>query len=150
MKLQSLIFLALCFTCSQASSAQDHALAVEQCIAENSGAESAECLQKIFRKNKRNIANLEKAILRELKQKRRADDLGDAHYRLAVSSLKDSSKKFAAFSEQQCDFATGASGAVASGGGQVRWSCLIRLGDWRIQYLRGILTQFSDASCRKG
>jgi len=118
--------------CSPAWATQDHALAVEQCIAENSGAGSVACFEKIFLENQRKITGLERALIRALKQKRQTDDFGETHYQLAVSSLRDASKKFAAFSQRQCDFAIGASGATASGSDQVRWPCLIRLScPWR-------------------
>ncbi|MFT3777909.1 MAG: hypothetical protein QM772_06465 [Ottowia sp.] len=132
---------ALCFVFPQTSHAQAHTLVVKQCIAENSGASSIDCLEKSFRETQRNIARLEKGILDKLKRKLRANDITKTHYELAVSSLVDASKKFARFGERQCDFSIGASGAVASGSGQVRWSCLIQLNDWRIQYLDAVLSE---------
>jgi hypothetical protein len=139
MKLYWFIIATLYSILAPTAHAQDHVLAVEKCISENSGAASVDCLEKIFWKTQKKIGILEEAILTRLAKKREADDLTSVHYVLAVSSLKDASKKFVKFSERQCDFALGASGAVASGSGIVRWSCLIQLNDWRIQYLSAVL-----------
>jgi len=138
MKLRLFLLAALCFAFFQQAYAHNNRVAVKQCIEENSGADSIECLQKIFWKTQQNIAKLEKAILNHLTKQWQADNLTQTHYQMAVSSLRDASKKFAKFSERQCDFAIGESGAVASGSAQVRWSCLIELNDWRIQYLKAI------------
>jgi hypothetical protein len=136
MKPFTFTFLISCIIFLNTSHAQNHTLAVDQCITENSGADSVDRLQNIYWKIQRSISKQEHVILVKLKKKRQADDLTDTHYKLAVSSLMDASKKFTKFRERQCDFAVGASGAVASGSGQVRWSCLIRLADWRFQYLK--------------
>ena len=113
--------------------------AIDDCASKSSGAGLSECLENIFLETQQDIRRSEKAVLYKLKKQRQAGDLMDTNYELAVSSLNDASKKFAKFSERQCDFAVGASGAVASGSSQVRWRCLIRLNDWRIQYLKSVL-----------
>ncbi|MDR2173311.1 MAG: hypothetical protein LBE32_03795, partial [Burkholderiales bacterium] len=124
MKPRFFLMTVFCLIFSHACLAQDHAAAAEQCIAENSGASSLDCLQKIYRQIQQEIAGLQKTIQIRLKEKRQAGDLIQTHYESAFSSLADASKKYAAFSERQCDFESAASGAAASGYGQVRWRCL--------------------------
>jgi hypothetical protein len=120
---------------------RDHSLFAERCIAANSGADSVKCLEDVFYKTEYEIAQLERRILAKLKHQRRTGAIGSAHHELAVSSLKEASAKFRKFSERHCDFVLGASGAVASGSGQVRWRCLIRLNDLRIKDLEGNLLE---------
>jgi hypothetical protein len=123
------------------ASAQQHDASVEECIAGHSGADSLECLEKKFFQAQKRMASLEKKIRGQLNILFKIHNLTGAHHEMAVSSLKDASRKFAKFSERQCDFATGASGAAASGAGQIRWSCLIQLNDWRIRHLQVVLAE---------
>ena len=119
----------------------EHDAAAKQCIAENGGAGSIDCLERLYYQTERDITRLEKKIIAHLRHQRKNDELTGTHFELAVSSLKDASTKFRTFSARQCDYAVGASGAVASGSGQVRWRCLIELNDWRIWRLAGELGQ---------
>lgn len=139
MKPHALLLLCALGATAQAAPPQNHDAAVRQCIAENSGAGSVDCLKSIFWETQRTHARLEKALLGMLKKQRQADELTPTHHQLAVSSLADAARKFEAFRERQCDFALGASGSVASGAEQVRWQCRIRLNDWRTQYLQQLL-----------
>lgn len=119
--------------------AGDSAALVEDCIAANSGAGSVACLEKVMVTSQKEIARLEADLLGRLLSKVNRDDITHAHYKQAVSSLAHAAKRFEQFRESQCDFVVGASGAVASGSQQVRYSCRIELNDWRIAYLRQTL-----------
>lgn len=130
----SLLLLAIACAAPVAH-AGEHAPQAARCIAENSGAASLECLEKTYWQAQGEIRRMEAAIIARLARERKAGTLTASHHEMAVSSLRDAARQFDRFSARQCDFAQGASGAVASGGGQVRWSCLIELADWRIQYL---------------
>lgn len=74
-------------------------------------------------------------------KKQQINSITETHYNLAISSLTDASEQFVKFAEYQCNYAVGASGAVASGSRQINLSCLIQLNDWRIQYLKTILAK---------
>jgi hypothetical protein len=57
--------------------------------------------------------------------------------------LRDAARRYAKFSERQCDFEVGYSGAAASGAQQVFYRCLLRFNQERRNYLRAAL-QGSD------
>ncbi|WP_157462805.1 hypothetical protein [Curvibacter gracilis] len=131
------VLLGLSLLCgTQNSRGQDHALAVDQCIAERSGADSVICIEKIKQNSQAELRRLERATVLKLKKQSTAGDITVTHYQMAVSALNKASTEFARFSAHQCEFSVGASGAVASGSGQVRGACHVQLNDWRIQYLK--------------
>ena len=140
MSLRACLFGLLCLLGATLAHGGGHAARAERCIAENSGADSAACLEKVHAQTQQEIRRLQRAILARLARQREAGELTETHHQLAVSSLRAATKSYAGFSAQQCDFAVGASGAMASGSAQVRWSCLIRLADSRISYLEVILS----------
>lgn len=138
--LRSCVFGLICLLAFQGAYGGGHAARAERCIAENSGADSVACLERLHQQTQRKIRRLESTILARLERRREAGELTETHHQLAVSSLREAAKAYAGFSARQCDFAVGASGAVASGSAQVRWSCLIRLADSRIRDLDAILS----------
>jgi hypothetical protein len=113
----------------------DHAPDVAECFEAYSGATAVDCLKGIDEENQRTIAVEEIKIHATLTALWYNYDLIDGYYVGAVSSLMSASEAFTNFSQRQCSFANSASGAAGSGWAQVYYKCLIRLADWRIQYL---------------
>jgi hypothetical protein len=109
------------------------------CIAENSGAGSIECLEKLYQLTEDEILELDKKILDSLETKLKQNDITQVHYQSALSSLKKSVRKFKSYRNDSCDFAANYSGAVASGYQQVRWKCLIEKNQLRIVFLKNQL-----------
>ncbi|WP_374350320.1 lysozyme inhibitor LprI family protein [Chitinimonas sp.] len=119
----------------------DYPARAEECIAANSGAGSIDCLQSLFYVTTGRIAGLENGIAKKLASKRHRDEITPTHHQYALAALRDAGRKFSRFAARQCEFSVGASGAVASGSGQVYWSCRIRLNAQRIVDLSQILQQ---------
>jgi uncharacterized protein YecT (DUF1311 family) len=109
------------------------------CIAENSGAGSIECLEKLYQSTEDELLTLDKHILDSLESKLKQNDITQVHYQSALSSLKKSAVKFKSYRDSSCDFAANYSGAVASGYQQVRWTCLIEKNQLRIVFLKNQL-----------
>lgn len=136
-------FLCSVLWCAAAAQAHghDHAKQADNCIAANSGADSVECLEKLLYETKAQIGWLENSLHATLRHALKIDDIGNTHFLMGATGLRDASKKFYEYSERQCDFDLGLSGAGASGSGQVYYSCLIRLNDDRANYLERIVFQ---------
>lgn len=115
--------------------------AADACIAAHSGADSVDCLKAIADAAAAEREALEAAILARAQARRDVDDIGETHHRLATSALHAAAQAFAAYAEHQCEAEVGLAGAVASGSGQVHWSCRIRLEDDRIAHLRALLAR---------
>lgn len=109
------------------------------CIASNSGAGSVDCLRHLYYESNLVIRRLEDEIVALARQKRRKNDIGQRHYELAVSAIRDASRRFQKLSERQCEAEVGYYGAVASGTGQVYYNCLLVLNEGRKTYLLGVL-----------
>jgi metallo-beta-lactamase class B len=126
------------------ASKRAHDQAAEACIAENSGAESIDCLTAIADATKADILALENDVRTHADKRLQSGDILQTHHALAVSGLSSASKTFTGHAEHQCDAELGMSGAAASGSGQIYWSCTIRLNDDRIAYLRQLLARWQD------
>ncbi|QRY78943.1 DUF1311 domain-containing protein [Pseudomonas sp. PDNC002] len=119
--------------------ARDFIAEGEDCIAGNSGAASVECLERLYYESNQEIRRLEDRFVAQARQRRRNDDIGETHYALAVSAMRDASRRFQKFSERQCDAEVAYFGGVASGYGQGRFTCLLNLNEGRKAYLRRML-----------
>lgn len=113
------------------------------CIAANSGAESVQCLTQLYYQSNGELRRLEDRIVARSAERQRVDLITATHHQQAVSALRDAARRYARFSERQCDFEVGYSGAAASGARQVFFRCLLRLNEGRRDYLRAVL---KDAS----
>ena len=98
----------------------------QQCIAKNSGSDGLICLEKVFNQTQQEMYRTEKELRRKLTERHATETITATHYRQGLSALRHASRHFAAFSQQQCELAVGYSGAVASGSGQIYWSCRIK------------------------
>lgn len=131
----SLIFLLI----SAENSAADIKLSPAQaCIATNSGADSVICLQQLEAGLQQKIRRQQAALQKRWRSLRDAGELTETHYQVAVTESRLANRAFLQFTTNQCQAMTGARGAVASGYGQVYWTCRI---DWAQQRLAYLLRQ---------
>ncbi|MGE9763986.1 lysozyme inhibitor LprI family protein [Pseudomonas sp. PDM20] len=119
--------------------ARDFPAEGEDCIAANSGADSVQCLTQLYYQSNLELHHLEERLVERSAQRLRDDQITRTHHEQAVSSLRDAARRYAKFSERQCDFAVGYAGAAASGAQQVFYSCLLRLNQQRRDYLLAAL-----------
>lgn len=135
--------LAIVASVSLPSAASERArdTAATVCIAENSGAESVDCLMAIANTADAERLTLEEAFLARAQARLDANDIGETHHGIAVAELRFASQAFKDYAEHQCEAEVGLSGAAASGSDQIHWSCKIRLIDERIAHLRALLAR---------
>lgn len=119
--------------------ARDFPAEGEACIGANSGAGSVQCLTQLYYQSNRELHGLEDRIVEQSAERWHDDRITRSHHQQAASSLRDAARRYAKFSERQCDFEVGYSGAVASGAAQVFYRCLLRLNEGRRDYLLGVL-----------
>ena len=112
---------------------------VESCIAAYSGAESVECLKKIYSALNQELDQLNQTMLLSLEYRDKEDIITVNHYTSALRAFKRSILDFTLYRESSCHFRTYYSGAVASGYGQILYSCLIKQTEIRTEYLKSIL-----------
>lgn len=124
-----------------AASERERDAAANACIAENSGAESVDCLMAIANTADAERLTLEEAFFVRAQARLDANDIGETHHGIAVAELRSASQAFKDYAEHQCEAEVGLSGAAASGSGQIHWSCKIRLIDDRIAHLRALLAR---------
>jgi hypothetical protein len=142
--MKSILMLAFALLTPLSGACKNHSEAVEHCIAQNSGADSVDCLNKIFDSTVLKIDMLEQDAREQVLRRLLVDRIGETHYDMSISALDGAAENFDAFSHHQCEFVVGNSGAVASGSGQIYWSCRIGLNDQRIEYLERLSTQDRD------
>lgn len=111
----------------------------EVCIAENSGAGSIECLEKLYKTLNQELDQLDQDVLESLEIRDKNDIITSVHYESAVTAFKKSVEDFKHYRESSCNFRTYYSGAVASGYGQVLYKCLIEQTEMQNQFLKHIL-----------
>ena len=135
--------LAIAATLSLPGMASERARdeAAEACIAENSGADSVDCLMAIANAANAERLALEAAFFARAQTRLDANDIGETHHGIAVADMRSAAHAFEDYAEHQCEAEVGLSGAVASGSGQIRWSCKIRLIDDRIAHLQRLLAR---------
>ncbi|MBB4863983.1 hypothetical protein HNP46_002843 [Pseudomonas nitritireducens] len=121
------------------AAARDFPAEGEECIVANSGAESVQCLTQLYDQSNHELRRLEDRLVAQSAQRLREDRITRTHHEQAASSLRDAARRYAKFSERQCDFEVGYSGAAASGAGQVFYRCLLRLNQQRRDYLLAAL-----------
>jgi uncharacterized protein YecT (DUF1311 family) len=114
-------------------------LAAQQCIAQNSGAESIVCLERLYYLGTRKIAITESQVKSALRKRKANGDLSQTHYEAAMAEFKKSSSFFNQYRDRTCYFAASATDGAASGYSQVLYSCLIEENERRIDFLNGIL-----------
>lgn len=114
----------------------DYEAQAAACIEAHSGAEAQDCLEQCFLASRQALKREEQAILTQLQAFRDRDELGNTHHALAAASLRQAGAGHQAYAAAHCDFAVGASGAVASGSALVRWRCLIALNQQRLKLLQ--------------
>lgn len=119
--------------------ARDFPAEGEACIAANSAADSVHCLTQLYYQSNHELRRLEDRLVAYSTQRLRDDRITRTHHEQAVSSLRDAARRYATFSERQCDFEVCYSGAAASGAQQVFYRCLLRLNQGRRDYLQGAL-----------
>lgn len=119
--------------------ARDFPAEGEACIAANSGADSVQCLTQLYYQSNRELRGLEDRLVTRSAERQREGQITSTHHQLAASALRDAARRYARFSERQCDFEVGYAGAAASGAQQVFYACLLRLNEGRRDYLRGVL-----------
>ncbi|MDN6857087.1 DUF1311 domain-containing protein [Pseudomonas sp. CAN2814] len=119
--------------------ARDFPAEGEECIAANSGAGSVQCLTELYYQSNHELRRLEDRLVAQSAQRLRDDRITRTHHEQAVSSLRDAARRYAKYSERQCDFEVGYSGAAASGAQQVFYRCLLRLNQGRRDYLLAAL-----------
>lgn len=124
-----------------AASERVHDAAANACIAENSGAESVDCLMAIADATEAERLALEETFLARAQARLDANDIGETHHGIAVADMRSAAQTFKDYAEHQCEAEVGLSGAVASGSGQIHWSCKIRLIDDRNAHLRALLAR---------
>lgn len=119
--------------------ARDFPAAGEECIAANSGAGSVQCLTQLYSESRSELRRLEDRIAARSAERSRDGRITATHHEQAVSAMRDAARRYGKFSERQCDFEVGYSGAAASGAQQVFYRCLLRLDQARRDYLLGVL-----------
>ncbi|MBP6750012.1 MAG: DUF1311 domain-containing protein [Xanthomonadaceae bacterium] len=124
-----------------AASERPRDAAAKACIAENSGADSVDCLMAIADAADTERLALEEAFLARAQARLDANDIGETHHGIAVADMRSAAQAFKDYAEHQCEAEVGLSDAAASGSGQIHWSCKIRLIDDRIAHLRAMLAR---------
>lgn len=121
---------------AQEAALPDYELEAAACVEAHSGAEAQDCLKQCFLASRQALTREKQAILARLQELRNQDELGHTHYALAAAALRKAGAGHQAYAAAHCDFAVGASGAVASGSALVRWRCLIELNQQRLKLLQ--------------
>jgi uncharacterized protein YecT (DUF1311 family) len=111
----------------------------ETCIAENGGAASVECLQKIYDNLNRELDQLNQKILSSLDDRLQKETITHTHYEYASTAFKKSNSDFKLYRESSCNALTYYTGAVASGYGQNLYKCLISKTEIQNQFLKRML-----------
>jgi uncharacterized protein YecT (DUF1311 family) len=132
------IILIMILVSSFSVNAQDMSSA-ESCIAENSGAGSVDCLKNLYEKLNQNLDQLNKNVFSSLEEREKQDVITIVHYDGAISAFKRSILDFSLYRESSCNSSTYYSGAVASGYGQILYSCLIKQTKVRTVFLETLL-----------
>lgn len=117
---------------------RDYLADAEECIAAYSGAGSTDCLRRLYYDSNLEIRRLEDRIVAQSRKREQDHTITGAHHEQAASSMRDAARRFGKFSERQCNFEVGYTGAVASGAGQVFFRCLLRFNEERKAYLDGV------------
>ena len=148
-KIARFIMSALCFSLTGASfahaqgaaisSGSDTRASIEECFGSYSGAGSVDCLEHLYHNTNLQIRRMENQIVAQSRKRWLDGAITGTHDELAVSSMRDAARRFKKFSERQCDFEIGFSGAAASGSGQVWYKCLLKFNEERKAYLRDVL-----------
>ncbi|GEM_PF-2598998 len=124
-----------------AASERPRDAAAKACIAENSGAESVDCLMALANAADAERLALEETFLARAEMRLNANDIGETHHGIAVADMRSASQAFKDYAQHQCEAEVGLSGAAASGSGQIHSSCKIRLIDDRIAHLQQLLAR---------
>lgn len=131
-------FLLFLMLISSSVLAEEMSIA-ETCIAENSGAGSVECLQKLYEKLNQELDQLNRDLLLSLEQRDKQDHITSTHYEHSLAAFKRSILDFKLYRKSSCDAQTYYSGAVASGYSQVLYKCLISQTEIHHQFLKKIV-----------
>lgn len=107
----------------------------EACIAENSGAGSIECLEKLYKTLNQELDELNKEVVSSLEERNRQNIITVNHYDSALLAFNRSILDFKLYRENCCNFSTYYSGGVASGYAQVLYTCLIKQTEIRTEFL---------------
>jgi uncharacterized protein YecT (DUF1311 family) len=111
----------------------------ETCIAENSGAGSIECLQKLYETVNQQLYQLNRDLISNLEERDKQDEITHVHYQSALAAFKRSVLDFKLYRESSCNTLTYYTGAVASGYGQHLYQCLISQTEIHNQFLKKIV-----------
>lgn len=125
---------------SAASAASTQHTSADTCIAANSGADSLICLEQLHQSVQNKIQRQQGLLQKNWRKRRDSEELTHQHYQQAISESRLANRHFAEFSHKTCLARVGASGAVASGAGQIYWSCRI---DWAQQRLTELSKQLN-------
>lgn len=136
----SLLLLLLCLGHTAASAASMQQTSAEACIAANSGADSLNCLEQLHHSVQNKIQQQQSLLQKNWRKHRDSEELTNQHYQQAISESRLANRYFAEFSHKHCLARIGASGAVASGAGQIYWTCRIELAQ---QHLSNLTTQLN-------
>lgn len=112
----------------------------EDCIAENSGAASIDCLKNLYEKLNQEMDQLNQDMVLSLEARHKQDQITSAHFEQALVALNRSILDFKLYRKSSCDAQAYYSGAVASGYSQVLYQCLIKQTETRSQFLTNRLT----------